>query len=161
LELGSFLGYSAIRTARELLPGGLLVCIEANPEHAAVVRTLLDYAGCGSGAVVLTGLSSDMLPRAAELLGPTGADFVFMDHAKECYCPDTLALEALGVLRTGSLLVADNVVYPGAPGFLPLVQGNAAKYETRLLAAEFEYRAAWREGLAEGKRDAMSVTRFL
>ena len=33
LEVGTFLGYSALRTARELAPGGRLVCIEANPQH--------------------------------------------------------------------------------------------------------------------------------
>jgi len=159
LEVGTLFGYSAIRTARELAPGGRLVCIEANPAHAAVARTLLDLAGVGDRVEVLTGLSSDLAPRAAELLG--GADWVFLDHAKECYAPDTRALEALGVLRTGSLLVADNVIYPGAPGFLELVQGNAAKYETRLVEAAFEYRVSWREGLGEEKRDALSVTRYL
>jgi predicted O-methyltransferase YrrM len=45
LELGSFLGYSALCTARELPPGGRLLCIEASPAHADVARTLVEYAG--------------------------------------------------------------------------------------------------------------------
>ena len=36
LELGTFLGYSAMRTARFLGKGGSLTCIEFNPEHSEV-----------------------------------------------------------------------------------------------------------------------------
>ena len=37
-----------------------------------------------------------------------------MDHFKECYEPDLKAMEALGLIRKGTVVVADNVVYPGA-----------------------------------------------
>ena len=161
LELGSFLGYSALVTARDLQAGGRLLCIEASPAHAEVVRALVDYAGVSERVQVLVGLSENLLPKAAELLGTGGADFVFMDHAKECYLPDLLAAERLGILRRGSVLVADNVVYPGAPGFLPHVQAAGGRYETRLLPAPFEYAVSWREGLAEGKEDALSLTRYI
>lgn len=35
VELGTFLGYSAIRTARSLSSGARLVCVEGNAEYAA------------------------------------------------------------------------------------------------------------------------------
>lgn len=38
LEIGTFWGYSAIRTARRLQKGGKLFCIEYNPNNAEVAR---------------------------------------------------------------------------------------------------------------------------
>jgi predicted O-methyltransferase YrrM len=34
-----------------------------------------------------------------------------MDHFKECYEPDLKAMEALGLIRKGTVVVADNVVF--------------------------------------------------
>ena len=45
LEVGSFMGYSAVRTARRLPPQGILHCIEASAANAAVVWQVVDYAG--------------------------------------------------------------------------------------------------------------------
>eukprot|EP00961_Rhodomonas_salina_P280529 3789380-Rhodomonas_salina.1 len=46
LELGTFLGYSAMRTARILGEGGKLTCIEYNPEHSEVAMTRLERLRC-------------------------------------------------------------------------------------------------------------------
>jgi predicted O-methyltransferase YrrM len=35
VEVGTFLGYSAIRTARTLNEGGRLFCVEGSPEYAS------------------------------------------------------------------------------------------------------------------------------
>lgn len=45
-----------------------------------------------------------------------GFDFVFLDHCKECYLPDLQSLERLGLIQRGTTVMADNVIYPGAPG---------------------------------------------
>jgi predicted O-methyltransferase YrrM len=45
LELGSFLGYSAIRIARTLPPGAKLITIEAKKENAAVATQAIARAG--------------------------------------------------------------------------------------------------------------------
>jgi catechol O-methyltransferase len=159
LELGTFLGYSALLTARALPPGGTLLCIEASAAHAAVARAVLELAGVPSGRVdILVGLAADALPEAARRLGASGADFVFLDHCKPCYLPDTQAMERLGLLRAGSVLAADNVVYPGAPDFLAWVDSAAGRYATRLLPAPFEYEQVWKEGWEEDKQDALSVS---
>jgi catechol O-methyltransferase len=158
LEVGTFLGYSALRTARLLPPGGRLLCIEASAANAATARAVLDYAGVGERVEILLGVAAKALPEAAARLGPTGADFVFLDHCKECYLPDTRAMEALGVIRAGTVLAADNVLYPGAPDFLAWVDSGAARYATRLLGAAFEYETVWKEGWEKGKADAISVS---
>jgi predicted O-methyltransferase YrrM len=135
LGLGTFLGYSAVRTARNLQPGGSLLCVEANAQNAAVARQVVEYAGYGQQVQVVDGLSGQVIPRLPALLAatqpslpqdpaqqqqqlsqPPGFDFVFLDHAKGCYLPDLEALEQLGLVRQGTVVMADNVVYPGAPG---------------------------------------------
>lgn len=45
LELGTYCGYSAIRIARLLKPGALLLTIEMNPAHADVARQMIEFAG--------------------------------------------------------------------------------------------------------------------
>ncbi len=131
LELGSFLGYSALRIARWLPPdAGLLVCLEADPACARVVRAVADFSGLGARVAVLTGLAADTLPAALAILSeraaaaaagggggaqPT-AGLVLLDHCKACYLPDLRAAEALGMVGLGSVVVADNVVYPGEGG---------------------------------------------
>ena len=35
---------------------------------------------------------------------------------------DTLEMEKLGIIQQGTVLAADNVIYPGAPDFLDHVQ---------------------------------------
>ena len=157
LEVGSFMGYSAVRTARSLPRGGRLLCVEASPANAAVVRSVVDYAGLGSRVEVLTGLSGDVMPRIASWIGPGGSDWVFLDHCKPCLLPDTLRMEALGIIRHGTCLVADNVIYPGAPDYLQHV-GDPRLYDTRLVECDFEYSTTWREGFSAKKRDAISVS---
>jgi predicted O-methyltransferase YrrM len=138
LEVGTFLGYSAIRTARHLQPGGQLLCIEANPDNAAVAREVVRYAGLGQQVQVINGLSGQVIPKLPALLAAAQQqqqqqqsqqqqsqqqqawfDFVFLDHSKADYLPDLQSLERLGLVRRGTTVVADNVVYPSAPGELP------------------------------------------
>ncbi len=158
LEIGSFLGYSATRTARNLPPGGRLVCVEASGANAAVARAVLQHAGLAERVDILVGLSSELIPNLPAHLGAGGADWVFLDHCKPCLLPDTQRLEELRVIREGTLLVADNVLYPGAPDFLAYVDSSTGRYSTRLLEAQFEYDAVWREGWEKGKKDALSVS---
>ena len=168
LELGSFVGYSAIRTARSMPPAGRLLCVEASSANAAVARALLDYAGVGAKVEILQGLSSALMPQLGARLGAGtggdgaggggGADWVFLDHCKTCYLPDTLALEAAGVIREGTSVVADNVVYPGAPDYLEHVDSSTGRYITRLIEAKFEYDQVWQAGWEVGKKDALSAS---
>ena len=47
LELGTYCGYSALRTAREMPEGARLVSIEFNADNAAIARRIWDHAGIG------------------------------------------------------------------------------------------------------------------
>lgn len=47
-------------------------------------------------------------------------------RAPQCYLPDLLSLERLGLVGAGSLVLADNVVVPGTPDFLAHVSAPLA-----------------------------------
>lgn len=178
LEVGTFLGYSAIRTARHLAPGGHLICIEANPGNAAVARQLVQYAGFGDAVTILEGLANQVIPQLPKLLQQQegsehlqqqqqgqqgqqlGFDVVFLDHCKDCYLPDLQAIEQLGLLHQGSTVLADNVLYPGPPGFLEYLD-SSGRYTTELLRAKYEYEQAWNPDWEPNKEDAISKSVLL
>lgn len=43
---------------------------------------------------------------------------IFIDHVKTLYLPDFLLLEKYGVIREGTMVVGDNIIYPGSPDYL-------------------------------------------
>ena len=104
-------GYSAIWLARTLPPGGRLVTIELDPACADIARQNFRRAGCADAVDLRVGPALEILPHIeAEGLGPF--DFIFIDADKVSY-PQYLAW-SIKLARTGSLIVADNVVRNGA-----------------------------------------------
>mmetsp|Transcript_27286 Transcript_27286/g.42655 ORF Transcript_27286/g.42655 Transcript_27286/m.42655 type:complete len:351 (-) Transcript_27286:673-1725(-) len=120
LEIGTFWGYSAIRTARNLPEGGKLTCIEYNGNHANVARQLISYAGFSDKVELVLGKSSYMLPKVAKKIGQ--ADYVLMDHIKPLYLPDLQLMEKLGVVGEGTVVSVD---YPFPPGPHSVPQQNS------------------------------------
>jgi len=111
LEIGTLAGYSTIWLARALPPGGLLVTLEADPEHAEVARANIARAGLENLVELRLGPALDTLPRlAAEPRGPFDLFFIDADKANH---PRYLAW-SLALSRLGSLIIADNVVRDGA-----------------------------------------------
>src|SRR3954447_8824135 len=47
LELGTYCGYSALRTVRVMPDGAHLYSIEFNPDNAGIARRIVDHAGVG------------------------------------------------------------------------------------------------------------------
>jgi catechol O-methyltransferase len=122
LELGTYCGYSALRMARVMPAGARIVSIEFLEANAEIARAIWQHAGIADRATVVVGTLGDggaTLDRlAAEHgFGPGAADFVFLDHDKDAYVPDTKLLLERGWLHPGSVLVADNVKLPGAPAY--------------------------------------------
>ena len=136
LEIGTLGGYSTTWLARALPPGGRLVTLEADPEHADVARANLARAGLADRVEVLTGRALDTLPG---LHGPF--DLIFIDADKRSN-PEYLD-HALALSRRGTLIVADNVVRDGAVADAasddPSVQGVRAFFDR--VAAEPRLRA--------------------
>ena len=122
LELGTYCGYSALRTARAMPDGARLVSLEFNPANAGIARRILDHAGVGDEVTVIVGTLGDGDGTIATLerehgFGDGTLDFVFMDHDKDAYLVDLERIVSRGWLRPGGVVVADNVKVPGVPGY--------------------------------------------
>jgi predicted O-methyltransferase YrrM len=109
LEIGTLAGYSAIWMARALPADGQLVTLEVDPTAAEVARTNFDDAGVDDRIELLLGPASQSL---AGLAADEPFDLVFIDADKPAY-PEYLAA-VLRLSRSGTVIVADNVVRDGA-----------------------------------------------
>jgi len=123
LEIGTYFGYSAIRMAIAN-PGRRIISLEVEPVHALVAQYLIMHAGLTHVIDVWTGHSKDTVPRlfsrypAAEHGGPLPLAAVFMDQCGSRFWDDLTLLMQLGALGPGTVIIADNVLKPGAPRFL-------------------------------------------
>lgn len=143
VELGGYLGYSAILFADQLRrcsnnPSSTaredqtprVWSIEADPVFAGFIMSLADLAGLNDIIRVVPGTAEESLrslQRAGEL---SHVDFLFLDHSEDLYSADLKVCEEIGILGPGSLIVADNVVRPGAPDYRNFVR-NHPKLDSR------------------------------
>jgi catechol O-methyltransferase len=122
LELGTYCGYSALRTARVMPEDAHLWSIEFNAANAAIARRVVDHAGASDRVTVVVGTLGDGRVTIAALerdhgFEPGSVGFVFLDHAKEAYLPDLERILDHEWLAPGAIVVADNVRFPGVPGY--------------------------------------------
>ncbi len=119
LELGAFCGYSSILFASALGPGSRIVSIEKSEASVEGSRANVEFAGLSDRIEIHHGSSSDVIPT---LEGPF--DLVFLDHWKDLYEPDLKLIEKHGLIRPGSIVVADNVgELFGVQSYLDYVRG--------------------------------------
>ncbi len=110
LEFGTLAGYSTIWLGRALPEGGRLITVEADPRYAEVARKNIARAGLVDAVDLRVGPALAVLPELhSEGAGPF--DFTFIDADKE-NSPAYFSW-ALEHSRSGSLIVADNVVRDG------------------------------------------------
>ncbi len=110
LEIGTLGGYSTIWLARALPADGLVVTVEASPQHAAVARANFARAGLEARIEIREGPALNILPALErESIGPF--DLVFIDADKENNRNYLASAIRLG--HKGSVIVADNVVREG------------------------------------------------
>jgi catechol O-methyltransferase len=145
MELGAYVGYSALRIARKLPPGGHLYSIEFNAANAAIARKIHTHAGVADRITVVHGYLGDGGKTMQELeqrhgFGRGNLDVVFIDHAKEAYVPDLERILQAGWLHPGSVAVADNVRVPGAPEYKAYMEGEPGKrWQTEARDTHVEY----------------------
>lgn len=69
-------------------------------------------------------------------------DFVFIDHDKSSYLTDLQAIAAMGWLHQGSIVLADNVGYRGAPRYRRYMRrSEGVQWRTRVHRAHAEYQS--------------------
>jgi caffeoyl-CoA O-methyltransferase len=107
VEIGTFTGYSALMMAEGLPPNGELVTCEVSEEYASIARRYFRKSPHGSK------IRLALAPALDTLRGIPGGsvDFVFIDADKELYI--RYYEESLRILRSGGVIVADNVLWYG------------------------------------------------
>lgn len=135
LEIGTYCGYSSIRTASLLPDDGHVYTIEPDAERRNIAQQLINKAGLTSKITILPGYSHDVIPG---LIGTF--DYVFIDHIKEAYYNDLLLIEQHNLLKSGSLVVADNVIVFGKSvgNYLDHVK-NSGKYVSKTIKSMLEF----------------------
>jgi caffeoyl-CoA O-methyltransferase len=111
IEVGTLAGYSALWLARALAPGGRLVTIEIDPDHAAFAHAEFQRAGMADRIDIRAGAALDVLPGLLRDLEPAMVDVAFLDAVKTEY--DAYADLLAPRLAPGALLIADNALGAG------------------------------------------------
>lgn len=147
VELGGYCGYSAVLIASTIREwGGVFFSLEFNDKFAAIARQIIDHAGLSKVAQVLVGPAAESLQSLKAKLAIEHVDFFFFDHWKEFYLADIKIVEHAGLLRKGSVIVADNVIYPGAPDYLEYVRSRPY-FSTVFVEAKLEYNESIVDGV--------------
>lgn len=135
LEIGAYCGYSSTRMALAL-PGVHIASMEVDPVHMIIARDVVLHGGLAGTIDVWTGHSKDLLPRILKRYGGElkfGA--VFMDQKGSRYQEDMLKMESENLLHPGAVVVADNVLKPGAPLFLYQIM-NGGRYNAQIVSLD-------------------------
>ena len=130
VELGAYFGYSAVRIARLMKKkGAKLISIEFNPSNADASRDFVKFAGLSGIVDIVTGSAADKIPQLRDMYGIDHVDMVLVDHWKDLYVADLKRMEETGLMRKGTVVVADNILWPGAPEYAAYVR-SSSKYKS-------------------------------
>lgn len=109
LELGTFTGYSAIAMARGLSgEGTVLHTVEKNDELQDFAAEYIEKAGLRNRIVQHIGPALEVAPGLGLVF-----DLVFIDADKREYPDYYRMLMEGGLVRSGSIILADNVLWSG------------------------------------------------
>jgi hypothetical protein len=125
--------------------------IEADPANAAIAKKMVEVAGLSSVVTIIEGKACDVIPKLKSEHRVSHVDFCFVDHYKEFYLSDVQLLEGSELLRPGSRVVADNILYPGAPEYLKYMEENPW-FESTLHKSSLEFNGLVEDALLESVR---------
>ena len=106
LEVGTAIGYSAIRIARNLRAKSVLHTIEKSADNLNLAKEFISKAGLVTKIKLLEGEALNIMPQLKKKY-----DLIFLDADKEDY--KRLFDYSLVLLRRGGLLVVDNLLWHG------------------------------------------------
>ncbi|WP_059171232.1 O-methyltransferase [Bacillus sp. FJAT-27445] len=107
LEIGTAIGYSALRMA-EALPEAKIVSIERDSDRFSLACSNVEAAGESERVVLILG---DALETAGEAASEAPYDAIFIDAAKGQYRKFFSLYSPL--LKAGGIMVTDNVLFKG------------------------------------------------
>jgi catechol O-methyltransferase len=155
LELGTYCGYSALRIARAA-PSARVYSVECAAANAENARRIWAHAGVGDRVSCVVGTIGDggrTLDVLASQPGFTAGalDFVFLDHDKDAYLPDLQGIVERGWLHPGSIVVADNVKFPGAPKYRAYMRQQGKQWKTVEHKTHAEYQTLFADLVLESE----------
>ncbi|CAF4330999.1 unnamed protein product [Adineta steineri] len=125
----------------------LIISIDSNTESAEIARSIFEYAGVTDRIKTIVDDTNNVIPHLNKDFNVDSFDLIFIDHFKDVYLRDFKILEDVGLIKSGTMIVADNVICPGAPDYLEYVQNNP-NYSTTLRESTLEYNDKLRDAVA-------------
>ena len=108
LEIGTFTGYSALSIARGLEDDAILDTIEVDDELEDIAAKYFEQSGYDHRIRQHVGSALDVVPALGEVY-----DMVFIDGDKREYPAYYNMLMDGGYVRSGSVMLADNILWYG------------------------------------------------
>ncbi|MBU0559197.1 MAG: O-methyltransferase [Bacteroidetes bacterium] len=106
LEIGTAIGYSAIRIASALGKKGVIDTIEKSEDNIALAKANIEESGFKSRINILEGDALDVMPKLKKKY-----EMIYLDADKEDY--ERLFYFALMLLKKNGMFVADNLLWQG------------------------------------------------
>ncbi len=135
--MGTYCGYSSLRMARLLNDNAKIVTLDIDSKIIEIAQKIIDYAGQTHKIRIINGSlgqNIDILKNEYQ-----NFDLVFIDHSKSEYLEDLILLENNNLIISGSVIVADNVLYPGAPDYLAYIKSKSEMYDNTGYDTMLEY----------------------
>ena len=146
VEIGTYCGYSSVLLASELKRLGSMFkiwSIEVVEANAKVARQIISLAGLSEYIEVLSmnPYSETVGTLLKQTMKSDVIDFLFIDHDKSLYLADLQNLESIGLIKKGSFVAADNVIFAHIDDYRRYVGQlkESGTVETRLAMSWLEY----------------------
>ena len=154
VELGAYCGYSAVLLASQM-QSGTLVSLDTEAHCVKWSRQLVEHAGLAERVKVMQSSPDETAAEAlAREIPSPRIQLLFVDHAKDRYLADLVALEPY--LAAGCVVVADNVLcFDGGASLKPYLEHvrDTSRYASSTLhEAPVEY--------SDGEPDGVEVSVF-
>ncbi len=124
LEIGTYMGYSALCLAEGLADGGQVITLDVNEETNNIAKDFWARTDSNSRIEAHLGDANEIIPSLDETF-----DLVFIDADKENY--SNYYDLVFPKMRIGGLIIADNVLWSG--DVLSAENGGDVKESTRAL----------------------------
>jgi predicted O-methyltransferase YrrM len=106
LEIGTYLGYSALYFAEGLVDGGKVITLDVNEETNKVARSFVEKSDYAGRIDFRLGRATDIIPTLDKTF-----DLVFIDADKPNY--SNYYRLVFDKVRPGGFIIADNVLWSG------------------------------------------------
>ena len=136
IELGTFIGYSAVLISSTIGEKSKLTSIDSDSHSIEIAKELINFAGLDDKVNLMYGSAEEIIPELN-----FNADFVFIDHAKKKYLSDLKLLETEEIILKNCTVFADNVgIFKDEMAEYFDHVRNSGKYQSQNFSSKLEYR---------------------